>query len=290
MNKLIYIAGYPRSGTTLIGNILGECDHVIAIGEPIFFPNPAVTTRQCACGDFFADCPFWSGRLKLLNFDDFHSLPLASFRGSLALLATGSFNFHQGYLRRLQELYDSLYASKTTTVVIDESKFPLYLYALLQLERLDIRVVHMVRDPRAVAFSWTRVKPKASSGGYMERYHPISTARRWLVDNWLVERLSRLVPTHRLRYEDFVESPKETVDRLLSWAGIPDPGPFISSSVVHFRKQHHLVASNPVGKTKGELKILADHEWQRQMELKYQWLVTAICWPLMLRYGYLRWR
>jgi hypothetical protein len=50
--------------------------------------------------------------------------------------------------------------------------------ALLNTPGLDVRVAHIVRDPRAVAFSWLRRKPDPDlpGEGMLPRMHPGATA------------------------------------------------------------------------------------------------------------------
>lgn len=61
MTAIIYIAGLPRSGSTLVGRLLadrydvqfcGELLHLAAVCAP-------VADELCGCGQKLADCEFW---------------------------------------------------------------------------------------------------------------------------------------------------------------------------------------------------------------------------------------
>ena len=59
------------------------------------------------------------------------------------------------YLEAVERLYAAA-AAITGSVVVDLSKRRSTLRLLRCSTRLDVRVVHLVRDSRAVAYSWTR--------------------------------------------------------------------------------------------------------------------------------------
>ena len=66
-------------------------------------------------------------------------------------------------LSRLDHLPDALTAVyrgiqdvTSAELIVDTSKPPSFGYVLQHLEGIDLRIVHVVRDPRGVAYSWGR--------------------------------------------------------------------------------------------------------------------------------------
>jgi hypothetical protein len=155
---------------------------------------------------------------------------------------------------------------------------------------VDQYVVHMLRDPRAVAHSWRRAK--AYSYGDETRTMGTrklpATVRRWLANALGTEALQRQLPSdhwQRLRYEDFCGHPVESMDRLLTMMGVPGRPPFEDASTVHLQP-NHIVAGNPSRFTVGSVRIRADEEWKTVMSRHDRMLVAASTWPLLHRYGY----
>jgi hypothetical protein len=91
-----------------------------------------------------------------------------------------------------------------------------------------------------------------------------------------------------LRYEDFVNSPREAVERMLKLAGAKTTElPFVTESEVALADSH-MVAGNPsVYKRTGLVKIESDEAWRAHMKRRDKTVVTLLTLPLLLRYGYM---
>ena len=92
-----------------------------------------------------------------------------------------------------------------------------------------------------------------------------------------------------LRYEDFVKQPKETLLRIRELVGDDwsDINFFSGDNKVRLNA-NHTVSGNPNRFQKGDVQILPDDEWQGKMAKGQKLAVTALTWPLLLNYGYLR--
>jgi Sulfotransferase family len=66
--KVLYVMGRGRSGSTILGNVLGEADGFFAAGEvrELFDPVLRRPDSVCACGEPVRECPVWSGVLERL--------------------------------------------------------------------------------------------------------------------------------------------------------------------------------------------------------------------------------
>src|SRR5438445_480847 len=74
----------------------------------------------------------------------------------------------------------------------------------------DVRIIHLVRDSRAVAYSWTRNKGRPSPIGeqkLMPQFRPADTAIRWVVSNAALHMLAAKVSYTRVKYEEFILYP-----------------------------------------------------------------------------------
>ena len=89
----------------------------------------------------------------------------------------------------------------------------------------------------------------------------------------------------RVRYEDLVKAPAEVTERILRAAGIDATVPFGADGSVETGVQH-TVAGNPMRMGKEPLVVRGDDAWRREMSGAAKAAVTAISWPLLMRYGY----
>src|SRR4029450_10870488 len=111
-------------------------------------------------------------------------------------------------------------------VVVDTSKEPAYGYALGMVPGVDLRVLHLIRDPRAPAYSGAKKKhqPDSDEREFMHRKTPMQSAVLWDAWNAAIEALWRQMPARylRLRYEDFVADPRGSFEEILGLAGEED--------------------------------------------------------------------
>ncbi|HDO25996.1 MAG TPA: sulfotransferase, partial [Nitrospirae bacterium] len=58
--KVLYIAGMSRSGSTILGNILGEIDGFFNAGELIdIWDRGLASDGKCGCGMKISKCEVW---------------------------------------------------------------------------------------------------------------------------------------------------------------------------------------------------------------------------------------
>jgi hypothetical protein len=187
-----------------------------------------------------------------------------------------------GYLEGMARLYRALQQVTDRRVVVESSKDAAHLATLTQVPGLALRVVHLVRDPRAVAYSDMR-RP------LRHRYSPRANAARWSKHNLAIELVCawHRLPRLALRYEDFVLAPQPALQRLLDFAGFPAPLPqFTSASDVQLAV-NHTVFGNPNRFTTGPVRIRPDIDWRAHLPRRHRALITTLTWPLLLHYRYL---
>ena len=85
--------------------------------------------------------------------------------------------------------------------IIETSKDPTFACLLMRMPSSDVRIVHLVRDSRAVAYSWTRRRREPSPirrTAFMPQFSPAHTAKSWSTWNLSFAALSdRALPRHR---------------------------------------------------------------------------------------------
>jgi hypothetical protein len=192
---------------------------------------------------------------------------------------------------RLSALYRAIADVSSARVIVDSSKLPTYGLVLDQVPDIDLRVVHLIRDPRATAYSWRRKKslPDTREGGFMQQQGSLKASSLWAMWNTAAGVFWRRAPDRylRLRYEDFVRAPRETIEAVCAFVGEDLAGsPFLSETEVQLTPSHS-VAGNPSRFTTGRVALRPDDEWRTKMRGTDRAVVSAVTWPLLLRYGYL---
>ena len=187
-------------------------------------------------------------------------------------------------------LYSAIYRAAATLsgapVVVDSSKHVSLAFALSHEADLDLRVLHIVRDPRAVAYSWSKEVERPEAGttdapDLMPRYSARSSSRKWLTSNLLVEALRvRQVPIERIRYEELVAEPEATLQRAAAALALPVvPTLEVVDSRVILATSHS-VAGNPMRFTTGPVLLREDDSWSTRLPSRQRRLVSGLTAPL----------
>jgi hypothetical protein len=301
--KVLYVAGSGRSGSTILDRTLGQLDGFFSAGELCnLWDRGLVAGRRCGCGAPVPDCPVWSAVLTDAfggaDRVDARRLAAATRRRLAARSVPGLLLGRDrrdgadadGYQEALARLYRAVQRHTGCRVLVDSSKSPVYASLLAAIPGVEVAVVHLVRDPRATAWSFQRAKhlPDFGDDRLMQRQHPLVSARRWSLWQGVTELLWRRHSGRylRLRYEDFVRDPQPAVRRIAELAGeAPALLPFTGPATVRLAATHS-VSGNPNRFGTGEVELRADEEWRRAMRAGDRAMVTALTWPLLLRYRY----
>lgn len=300
---VLYIACKGRSGGTVLGRILGEIRGFCFVGETNLAPRVLLERRLCGCGLRFEDCATWSAVRRRVGGGADPALDaglfgfgqaLRSRHFPLAALPGGDGPLTRrlaGDLAACERLYLAIHTTMGAQVIVDSSKSPSYGYLLSLVPGLRFHLVHLVRDPRAVAYSWRR--PKRSPDVPGERHDvqrgSFYSAWTWVLSNLWAELCWRRAPGRRLRlrYEDFVARPRESMTRIVALVRKePADLPFVGERSVLFHAGHTVAGSTNRFLT-GPIELALDDEWKTRMRPGDLRLVTALTWPLLLRYGYL---
>jgi len=294
--KVLYIAGWGRSGSTLLDNILGQLDHSVSVGEFRYVWDRGLQQNQhCGCGTPFRDCAFWRDVFHK-SFGGFNLAPIGKMltlrekydhaRTVLLRSRMQSSEIEQ-YQSELLRLYRAIASISGATIIVDSSKTPAHGRILQGCPGLEVYVIHLVRDSRAVAYSWQR-KKLSSDGEYMARFSPARSSLLWDAMNAAAETLKTNNPSRylRLRYEDLVSAPRATLEPVLNLMGTGVAQlTFLQGGKVALRPVHGF-SGNPSRFDRGMVDLRPDNEWRNNLKRSHQLLITTLTCPLLARYGY----
>ncbi|SKA33406.1 hypothetical protein SAMN02745673_04195 [Marinactinospora thermotolerans DSM 45154] len=303
--RLVFVGGIGRSGSTLIERLLGELPGVCSVGEVVhMWRRSLVDGEPCGCGAPFRDCGFWRevgveafGGWERLDPSEVLALKDSVDRTRFVPRLLGR-DLPEGMAERVARytaLYDRLYAAVAAVsgceVVVDSSKHASLAACLRRRYGGGLRVLHVVRDPRAVAHSWGKrlPRPEATASSLeqeMARYSPPRAAVQWMAQNTVFAALARAgVPTRRVRYEDFVAAPAAEFRAIAEFAGHRGDVPVAVDGTVRL-SESHTVSGNPMRFTTGPVEVRADTAWRSGLAVRHRVVVSALTAPVRRRYGY----
>jgi hypothetical protein len=183
-------------------------------------------------------------------------------------------------------MYRETAAVTGARVLVDSSKDPIYGLLLRNQPGVRLHVVHLVRDSRAVAWSWqrTRQRPETAGGGNLPVHSPVHTSLEWDLRNALSHLTGRGAGYTRITYEALVSDPASALDAItLAVAGTEAAA--LGAGRAPDGAVNHTVGGNPMRFDAG-LQVRPDVEWQHALPRGDRRLVTALTWPLLRAYGY----
>ena len=307
---ILFVGGMGRSGSTLIERLIGQIDGMCNLGEVVFLADRGVRHNQrCGCGELFSECPFWT-KVGDIAFDGWANIDVdhrdelydqvddVKYTPRMLLPRwTSRFDAHrEEYTEFFCRLYAAAAEVSGASVIVDSSKQTSLVYALSHDSGLDLRLLHLVRDPRGVAFSWTRKvrRPEITDREeFMPTYRPSYMAALWIGHNILLAALRlRRVPTLRLNYEQFTADPRSALASVAGFAHRSDADlSFIGADGTTVTlAQTHSVAGNPMRFQTGAVEVRRDTRWREGMPRRAKNVVSLMTLPIARMFGYRVWR
>ena len=301
--RVLYVAGLARSGSTVLGYVLGKLPGTIFVGELALFWRRFAEGELCSCGKPLPDCHFWSAVVSKafgqMTYE--HARGLKELERRVArwqrLLGLVPVRWSTRWSKQIQimleergRLYRAICEIANAECVVDSGKEVTFGSMMARLSNTTFSTIHLVRDPRGVVFSWQKQVRSDSEPGYMPQSPAIRAAARWMSVNIFVQlSLRRLSNAYsRVRYEDLVAYPGDIAYGILRATSNPSGSNGWAGRRTQYANGHHLVGGNPrVRRHLGhDLRLTLDDEWRIRLPRGQRWLVTAVCGGLMAAYDY----
>ncbi|MCF7983895.1 MAG: sulfotransferase [Thiohalocapsa sp.] len=288
--KVLYIAGTGKTGSTLLGKLLGQVEGVVDVGELINIDVQYAHDEKCGCSAPVKSCAFWTqvveqgvGGIERLDRKRWHRLKTRY----LPLLAIpGAKRFLTGYFAQLHDLHRAVHDVGGARVVADSSKSAFYGAVLNLFPDIDVYTLHLVRDVRASEGSMYRLKHEGS-----EKFSRRSTwwnSVRWMLVNLVTEWAAKWVrsPYERVRYEDLVAHPEQTLRKILDFVGASDAElGFLDGNTATLGKTH-TIAGSGVRFKESAMDLKLDERWRTTLPEDRLAVVDRWTSRFRRRYGY----
>jgi hypothetical protein len=242
---IVFVASTPRSGSTLVDRLVSNNNAAVTLGELKnlekylnLSPGGAGSTRDwvCRCGNRLQDCPFWSEVISRYESNTGQDpkkmkteVPTIGRKNAAFLFAQiGSLLAPSAYLNEVnRRFYDTVDSERATrncfetigavkeltgkTTAIDSSKRAEQLYSLKKHlpKDFEIKVIHIVRDGRAVANS---VRKRCLEAGVKASFN--RAVLSWVIENAMIHNLRPMFKKNefvRIRYEDLCSDTERTI-------------------------------------------------------------------------------
>lgn len=306
--QVVYIAGAGHSGSTVLDIALGNHPEIVSVGELHKLHRSGWRTaenRRCSCGEAVHECPRWSAirssweeRVGGDRLDEYIRLQRryeSSFRCWWRLLRDSRERapLFERYLDLTAALFEAIVEVTGKPAVADSSKKPNRAFAMAQSERLEVKVLHLIRDGRGVVWSQSKPRKQDVEGGIPVDHVAAAawkTSSRWAFRNlecdWLARRLG---PEHvaRVSYERFTHDPRATM---------ADVGAFLGRDLTRLGSDLaageemavvHLVAGNAL-RMGGGIVLRPVGDWTSKLPSRDRRTFWTLAGWLARRYGYER--
>ena len=236
--KVVYIAGDGRSGSTLLDRLIGAYPGVFSCGElGNLVDSRNSQDEHCACKELARDCPFWGGVIAQwsaavpgFSKAEYRILQrryerLRSLLRPLKHLSFSSKQFAR-YSEYTRALFTAIARHSGAMIIVDSSKNPARALALSRISGIELHMLHLVRDVRAVAYSLRipyRLPPIEGRKWDVKRRSHLRFAGTWAVVNYFCECVSTKIRGHSLlvRYEDYTANPDLILSKIAEMFHVP---------------------------------------------------------------------
>lgn len=300
MRSFAYILAPSYSGSTLLTLLLARHPGLATVGELKATSMGNIDEYMCSCGSRIRNCEFWAKlgdhlaqqgiSFDLGDFETTYRAPQrpivdrwlrARYQGelseavrmlALSLTPSGRRTLTR-VTRRNVAIASAVCEIEGAEVFLDGSKEPVRLRHLLRAGLPDPRVIHIVRDGRAV-----------TSSALGHEYEQLDVAARdWRETHAEALRLRRRLPAGAfvtVKYEEFCADPDRVVRRLVAFLGL-DPAGLRPPGLAP--KRHILGNSMRLRRLDS---IRPDEKWRAKMSAEQVARFERIGGEMNRRFGY----
>jgi hypothetical protein len=263
--SIVYIAGMPHSGSTLLDLMISTHSQVFSVGEVFQLADYAHTRRtknertklgnECTCGaETIWHCSFWPEVDKLIQK-----------KSGMGLRDLRIQNPDSEIFRNHNKLlFDAVAEVSGARVIVDSSKLGRRLGNLMAANFAPITPIYLHRDPRGQIYSVIR----------RTHQRTLRPALRYCRETIQTASLLRRHPHISVVYEDVVRNPAEQMQKIMEGIGLP----FESAQLDWHKPIRHNLSGNAMRKS-SDSAIRVDEKWRSELGLGQKLAIMALTAP-----------
>jgi hypothetical protein len=296
--------GSRFTGSTLLGALLNQHPHCASIGAAVgLIARANLSTYRCSCGRLFRECDFWhsiaartrelghpvdvfstnywnthlrlsrnrlvnAALVRSLGWDgltrprDAVVLKAAPVRAAIAKMGWNTWSLATAVLGQTGK-----------SVFVDTSRDHQRPKYLAMHPHLDVKVIHLVRDPRGNSASIMK-----HTGADAAR-----AARQWKHSNVEAARVKQYLPAESwlcLRYEDLCADPLGMLNRIADFLGVERAEPDEMASAA----ESHIIGNKT--RLRGRAEVREDRSWEEVLSQADLAHIARIVGPTSHSFGF----
>lgn len=295
--KVVYITGWWRSGATILSRSLGSSKDAVFAGElKDYWRIRFMKHNICSCGERFPTCSFWQDVSKE-HIRSFPSINFEELKNEFREIEKWS-NYYKlrkliinkkenslrpildKYIEQNIKLYEIISQKSGGKIIIDSSRNPGRLLALLSSDKIDMYTIDIIRDPRA---SMNSLIQKDIRNVHENRQNTLINMLNWDVKNLLGLDIMRKIDADKgsyISYKNFTRHPARVLEQLKQRLNLSLDYEDTNGKFTINLEAGHIFSGNRSRFNTGKITISEDTNWERQLSWFHKTLITIGSLPL----------
>lgn len=267
--QLVYILGSGHCGSTLLNLLLNGHSQILGLSEIFIIKDfTKLVWEKVLRSPFWRDVnqcyeECYGSSLFEVDFSD------SSWREILAWNRTRLTQWAEPN----RNLFTCISEKSGQPILVDASKVPKRLYLLQKSKVCNIKVIHLVRDGRAVVNS------------YLRKYENFNTGiNRWMKTNLAAFALRSQFKNEdwlQLKYEEIAIDPTATLERICNFTGVA-----YEPKMLNYRSHLYVGMGGNSMRSRRDENIALDERWKQELSGDYLVKFNFIGGWLNKFYGY----
>ncbi|MBB4091153.1 sulfotransferase [Salinibacter ruber] len=267
---LVYVLGPGHCGSTLLNLLLNGHSNIIGLSEVQqlgLHDNPLKKTT---------DEQFWQKTLSCYDQELGESgstkldidVPYKSYKKLLRVRE----NEVRRWVNKNEKLLECVSKISSCDIIVDTSKRWQRLYLLHKFSDLNIKVVHLVRDGRAVTYS------------YYKKYNDLRGIKRWVKSSIYAAYLqTSFCDSHWLKtkYELMATKTEQVLYNLCSFLGVT-----YERKMLQYREARNVTVGGNRMRHRSDNDITLDDSWKQELKWKHEMFFNLAAGWINRLHGY----
>ncbi len=295
--KVVYITGFWRSGGTILSRSLGSSNEAVYTGElSDYWRIRFMKHNECSCGERFPACSFWQ-EVSNEHIKAFPSINFEELKNEFRELEKWSNYFKLRrliknkkensvkpilvkYVKHNEKLYEIIPRITGTKIIIDSSRNPGRLLALLSSNKIEMYTIDIIRDPRAAVNSLIQ---KSIRVFRKNKQNTLLDMINWNTKNLLFLDIMKNIDADKgtyISYKNFARHPAQVLEKLKKRLNLSLNYEEANGKFTISLEPVHLFSGNQNRFNTGKITIIEDTKWEQQLSRFHNILISLGSLPL----------